>query len=70
MQGHKITKIYVARVQGCFPEDEQRAEAPLCWDPKLNLASVTQVGHTFCMDSLQTRNSCCRIHSHETAAGI
>ncbi|KAK9831135.1 hypothetical protein WJX74_004556 [Apatococcus lobatus] len=44
IQGHAVTKVYVARVQGCFPEDVQHVDAPLCWDPKLNLASVTEVG--------------------------
>ena len=43
LQGHHVTKVYVARVQGCFPEAEQRVEAPLQWDPKLNLASVAEV---------------------------
>lgn len=46
MQGHALQKVYVARVQGCFPEGLQRVDAPLCWDPKLNLASVTEVWFT------------------------
>ena len=44
MQEHEVTKVYVARVQGCFPEGVQRVNAPLCWDSKLNFASVTEVG--------------------------
>ncbi|KAK9862577.1 hypothetical protein WJX84_010070 [Apatococcus fuscideae] len=44
IQGHGITKVYVARVQGCFPQDPQRVDAPLSWDHKTNFASVSMAG--------------------------
>lgn len=44
MQEHEVNKVYIARVQGCFSEGVQRVNAPLCWDSKLNFASVTEVG--------------------------
>lgn len=41
LEDRQLQKVYLARVAGAFPLGQQlQVDAPLCWDPKANHASV------------------------------
>ena len=42
----KVSKMYVARVLGEFPDSKQSCKASLSWDPKYNHVTSAEEGQT------------------------